>query len=329
MDFDERRARALETVVQYRPGTGPSREPPQTRARPPQDDRQHQQPRPAPPPAPEPAEAAASARPMPAPQIRRVSRTLRAGVAAGGVDAAAVADARRARAWQQTERLRSWSHPKAPQRRRMATPWQTQRWPKARTPISTMVRLKPGPTGTTPAKSRIPQRSEARCRGAALRRRHQRRRRAACPLCRRAPVAARRGRRADDVRARLCHVARRLCAGHGNGEWRARAPVSSRSPARSSCVRPMVRSCVQSPAFTSRRAEMARRRRTEEHAAARGICDLRTRDTTTSFSSAIATITRITGRRHCPRALSSCRRRSGTKRSASGCRRAYSAACAR
>jgi hypothetical protein len=57
MDFDERRARALETVVQYRPGTGPAREPQQTRARPPQDDRQRQQPRPAPPPAPEPAEA--------------------------------------------------------------------------------------------------------------------------------------------------------------------------------------------------------------------------------------------------------------------------------
>jgi hypothetical protein len=37
MDFDERRARALETVVQYRPGTGPSREP--QRPRPPQDDR--------------------------------------------------------------------------------------------------------------------------------------------------------------------------------------------------------------------------------------------------------------------------------------------------
>ena len=61
MDFDERRARALETVVQYRPGTGPSREPQQTRARPPQDDRQHQQPRPAPPPAPEPVQAQAAA----------------------------------------------------------------------------------------------------------------------------------------------------------------------------------------------------------------------------------------------------------------------------
>src|SRR5918993_912378 len=52
MDFDERRARALETVVQYRPGTGPAREPQQMRPRPFQDDRQHQQPRPAPPPAP-------------------------------------------------------------------------------------------------------------------------------------------------------------------------------------------------------------------------------------------------------------------------------------
>jgi hypothetical protein len=32
IDFDERRARALEGVVQYRPGTGPSREPPHVRA---------------------------------------------------------------------------------------------------------------------------------------------------------------------------------------------------------------------------------------------------------------------------------------------------------
>lgn len=39
MDFDERRARALETVVQYRSGTGPSREPQPPRPRPPQDDR--------------------------------------------------------------------------------------------------------------------------------------------------------------------------------------------------------------------------------------------------------------------------------------------------
>ena len=44
MDFDERRARALEGVVQYRPGTGPAREPQQPRPRPDE--------RPAPPPAP-------------------------------------------------------------------------------------------------------------------------------------------------------------------------------------------------------------------------------------------------------------------------------------
>ena len=46
MDFDERRARALEGVVQYRPGTGPSREPAPPRPR--QDDRPYQQPAPAP-----------------------------------------------------------------------------------------------------------------------------------------------------------------------------------------------------------------------------------------------------------------------------------------
>jgi hypothetical protein len=63
MDFDERRARALETVVQYRPGTGPAREPQQARPRPPQDERPHQQQsRPAPPPAPDqPADAQAAA----------------------------------------------------------------------------------------------------------------------------------------------------------------------------------------------------------------------------------------------------------------------------
>ena len=42
MDFDERRARALEGVVQYRPGTGPSREPQPPRPR--QDERPYQQP---------------------------------------------------------------------------------------------------------------------------------------------------------------------------------------------------------------------------------------------------------------------------------------------
>jgi hypothetical protein len=44
MDFDERRARALETVVQYRPGTGPAREAPAPRPR--QDDRPYQPPPP-------------------------------------------------------------------------------------------------------------------------------------------------------------------------------------------------------------------------------------------------------------------------------------------
>src|SRR5688500_19232148 len=52
MDFDERRARALETVVQYRPGTGPAREPQQTRQQKFHDDRQPHTTRSAPPPAP-------------------------------------------------------------------------------------------------------------------------------------------------------------------------------------------------------------------------------------------------------------------------------------
>lgn len=51
MDFDERRARALETVVQYRTGTGPSREPQQSRPRPPQDERPYQPQPVSPPPA--------------------------------------------------------------------------------------------------------------------------------------------------------------------------------------------------------------------------------------------------------------------------------------
>lgn len=59
MDFDERRARALEGVVQYRPGTGPSREPQQTRQRPEE--------RPLPPPAPV-ASPAPQAAQTPSPQ---------------------------------------------------------------------------------------------------------------------------------------------------------------------------------------------------------------------------------------------------------------------
>ena len=55
MDFDERRARALEGVVQYRPGTGPAREPQQPRPR--SDDR----------PLPPPPSAALSPSPQPVP----------------------------------------------------------------------------------------------------------------------------------------------------------------------------------------------------------------------------------------------------------------------
>ena len=52
--------------------------------------------------------------------------------------------------------------------------------------------------------------SEGRHRRPALRRRHQRRRRAARPLCRRAPRPSRRGRGADDLRDRLHYLAQRI-----------------------------------------------------------------------------------------------------------------------
>ena len=57
MDFDERRARALEGVVQYRPGTGPAREPQQPRPR--QEDRPSSPPSGAPPTGSQPAAASA------------------------------------------------------------------------------------------------------------------------------------------------------------------------------------------------------------------------------------------------------------------------------
>jgi hypothetical protein len=73
MDFDERRARALETVVQYRAGSGPSREPQQPRPRPPQDDRPSQQ---------------QSVTPLPPPQPVSVQETRPAPPAAGSDDQA-------------------------------------------------------------------------------------------------------------------------------------------------------------------------------------------------------------------------------------------------
>lgn len=64
MDFDERRARALETVVQYRPGTGPARELRSARPRPPQDERPSQPQAVTAPPS-QPASPAAVEQPLP------------------------------------------------------------------------------------------------------------------------------------------------------------------------------------------------------------------------------------------------------------------------
>ena len=188
MDFDERRARALEGVVQYRPGTGPAREPQQPRPRPDE--------RPAPPPPPlhrlHLSPFRCSRRSLgQRPRNRPASRIPLDAGAADGVDAAVAAAAHQARAWQQEARRRKWRRRKTRAHRRMATRPLMPRRTTRPTQISTTIRPAPATTGTTPVKSRIPQRSEARCRGAALRRGHQRRRRAARPLRRGALVPAR------------------------------------------------------------------------------------------------------------------------------------------
>ena len=68
--------------------------------------------------------------------------------------------------------------------------------------------------------------SEGRDRRSAVRRRHQRRRRAACSLCCRAPGEARPGRGADHVRASRLHlVEERAAAGHGDGPRHSGAPL--------------------------------------------------------------------------------------------------------
>jgi hypothetical protein len=95
MDFDERRARALETVVQFRPGTGPSREPQQARPRAPQDERPYQQQaRPAPPPPPERSDAPAAESAGP---LSTIAAGSSASPAAGAGDAAGESNTARRR----------------------------------------------------------------------------------------------------------------------------------------------------------------------------------------------------------------------------------------
>ena len=142
-----------------------------------------------------------------APTNRPANRTPLDAGAADAAAAAAAAGARRARTWQQEARRRSCV---AGGLGHAATRRSHGRRRLGRRAESDFEIGRPATTGTIPAKSRTPQRSEARYRRAALRRRHQRRRRAARALRGRASVAPRRCRSADDLRARLRHLARRL-----------------------------------------------------------------------------------------------------------------------
>ena len=158
--------------------------------------------------------------------------------------------------------------------------------------------------------------SEAGGRCSALRRGHQRRRRAARALHRRAARAARRGRGAHHVRARLHHVEERAARRRGDGQRRPRAALSGRrgraTPTTSAGARSVVfeqthsiadeLAWLDSEGPTSPALDPAHRAR---------------RATTFDFfsSSAIATTTRGTARARCRTRPCSCRRPSAIRRS--------------
>ena len=111
--------------------------------------------------------------------------------------------------------------------------------------------------------------SEDRGRRSALRRRDQRRRGAARALHRRAPGAARRGRGADDLRARLRDVGQRAARRRRDDQRRARAPLPGRPRARRrSCSAGARTTVFDQRALARRRAGLARQRRPDEPRAA-------------------------------------------------------------
>ena len=140
--------------------------------------------------------------------------------------------------------------------------------------------------------------SEAGSRGPALRRGHQRRRRTARAVHRRATRAARLGRSADDLRARLRHVEERAAAGRRQGQRRTGAPLSGDAAAQHRSSSAGSRNTVfDQRALAGRRAAVARQRGTGEpgaHPAHRAVPQA---SSTSSCSSATATTTRGTGAR--------------------------------
>ena len=282
LDFDERRARALEGVVQYRPGRG--------------------------------AAARAAGRSSgrradggdTAERAERRGRRRRRRPADGAADAAPRSGAGAApdRPAMRRQTGASAAAPASDGRHARSTAADAGRRPGARSPARR--RSETGGCG------------EARGRRSALRRRHQRRRRAARALHRRAPRAARRGRGPHHVRARLRHVAQRAARRRRGGQRRPGAPVprASASATRSTFGRRSRRVFERAHSVADELAWLD-----DEGPTSPALIDVPRRRTaatsTSSSSSATATTTRITARAAVPRRRSSCRRPSATRRSAS------------
>ena len=105
-------------------------------------------------------------------------------------------------------------------------------------------------------------------------------------------------------------------------------PLPCQARARPADVRPAVRPRVRPAALARRRARLARRRRAGQPGAGRSHRATHARYSTTASSSAIATTTRITARARRRRARSSCRPPNATRRSACRSSSRFSAASA-
>ena len=247
LDFDERRARALEGVVQYRPGAVPPLQPPAGAGGR----------------APAPADGSRAGRAPDAPATPARPAAGGAGRRAAGADARSPGGARR-----------TGSAGAASDRSGLArAPGQRPNRVEAR---ATATAAMPHAERTArPDRSRrrrrpIAANREARGRRPALRRGHQRRRRAARALHRRAAGAARRGRGPHDLRARLRHLAQRAArpaSSTVNGVTVRRFPVRrERDPRR---LRPAVAARLRAAALDRRRARVARQRRADQPGADR------------------------------------------------------------
>ena len=305
LEFNERRARALEGVVVYKlAGRDEAEDPPQGRI---SDSHRHP----------------ARRHPGLSPRRPPASSAAGSGAAAKGPDSGAGGAGGGAGAAAAGSRPQSWAGRRCPQRprrtprRREMRPGSSRRRPPENIERAIPSESSPGPeTMDEPGPRRS---SEARRRRSALRPGDQRRRRTARPLHRRASRPPRGSRGADHVRHRLRDVAKRTASRRRNGSTACRSADfrvrHERETARSSAGAPSV--VFNKPHSIADELELARRRRAGEPGARRLSSSDTLRSTTISSSSAIATTTRTTGSG--PRLSARCwsRRPNATRRSGS------------